>query len=120
MTEADAKALAAARHPQAEAAYRDAWSRWTPSSPRAGCPVGYGLVRIDVAVIDAAKGSGLRNLFKRDEGFDDGVDVLIEPSFVAAASACLEAALGSGAPGLDEERERQALTQAWVSRFGAL
>jgi len=119
LTEADVEALAAARHPQAEAAYRDAWSRWTPSSPRAGCPVGHGLRRIDQAVIDAAKASGLRNLFTRTEDFDDGVDELTEPSWVAAASACLEAALGSGAPGLVDERERQALTQAWVSRFGA-
>jgi hypothetical protein len=103
--------LAATRPDDAGRIYGEAWSRWEAQS-NWGSPLGYGLIEIHHAVYGSARRVGPQ-LFRYDPV--DGVDVLADPKWVVAEAACLEAALGLGAPHLLDDDGRAVLTQAWQS-----
>lgn len=105
----DVTVLAAARPDAAGHIYAEAWRRWQPQA-RSGSPVGYALILVHHAVEQSARRSGL-SVFRYDPV--DGVDVLADRTWAAAEAACVEAALGLGAPHLVDPTEQALLTQAW-------
>jgi hypothetical protein len=107
----DAMSLAAARPETAGQIYAESWRRWLPHVP-SGSPVGHALLLIHQAVERSARRTGLP-LFRYDT--IDEVEVLADSTWVAAGRACLEAALGLGAPHLVDPTEQALLTQAWRS-----
>jgi hypothetical protein len=105
----DVTVLAAARADAAGHVYAEAWRRWQAQA-RSGSPVGCALILVHQAVDRSARRSE-PSLFRYDPV--DGVDVLADRTWVAAKAACLEAALGLGAPHLVAPVEQALLTQAW-------
>jgi len=105
----DVTILASARPDTAGQIYAEAWGRWQPQA-RSGSPVGGALMLVHHAVEQSALRCGL-SLFRYDPV--DGVDILADRTWVAAEGACLEAALGLGAPHLVDATEQAVLTQAW-------
>jgi hypothetical protein len=105
----DVTVLAAARPGTAGHIYAEVWRRWQPQA-RSGSPVGCALILVHQAVEQSARRSG-PSLFRYDPV--DGVDVLADSTWVAAEAACLEAALGLGAPHLADPTDQALLTQAW-------
>jgi hypothetical protein len=105
----DVTVLAAARAHAAGHVYAEAWRRWQAQA-RSGSPVGCALILVHQAVDRSARRSE-PSLFRYDPV--DGVDVLADRTWVAAKAACLEAALGLGAPHLVAPAEQALLTQAW-------
>jgi hypothetical protein len=105
----DVTVLAAARADAAGHVYAEAWRRWQAQA-RSGSPVGCALILVHQAVDRSARRSE-PSLFRYDPV--DGVDVLADRTWVAAKAACLEAALGLGAPHLVAPAEQALLTQAW-------
>ena len=109
----DAAALASARDDRAGDAFRRAWQAWSQLGT-SGCPIGHGLVLVSGAVQHAAMSID-RSLLSFDPV--DGVDVLDDPTWIAARMACLEAAMAYGAPDLLSRVDTDSMCAAWQERF---
>lgn len=123
LTEAQAIALAAARHPDASAANLRTWHRWlacesdgVPAGHAGteGSPINRGPSVLSNAVFRRAEALGGEAATTFEE--EDGVFVLVAP-WSEADHALLDAALAFGAPEMAGE-DRAVLTQAWREVFG--
>lgn len=127
LDEATVTALAAARDPEASAAYQRVWNRWgadgiddlTLLDPGrdGGSPVGRGLLVVDDLVNQSAKSTpGASHYGRTDPDDPDSVELILAPGWHSAGLALIEAALALGAPGVAGE-DAAILFRAWSTVF---
>lgn len=119
--------LAAARDPEASAAYQRVWNRWGADGiddvtlldlgRAGGSPVGRGLLVVDDLVNQSAKSTpGASHYGRTDPDDPDSVELILEPNWHQAGLALIEAALALGAPDL-AGGEASVLLRAWGAVF---
>ena len=127
LDEATVTALAAARDPEASAAYQRVWNRWGADGiddvtlldlgRDGGSPVGRGLLVVDDLVNQRARAvPGASHFGRIDPDDPDSEELILEPSWHQAGLALIEAALALGAPGLAGD-EASVLLRAWGAVF---
>ncbi len=127
LNEATVEALAAARDPEASAAYQRVWNRWGATEiddvtlldlgRDGGSPVGRGLLIVDDLVNQRARAvPGASHFGRIDPDDPDSEELILEPSWHQAGLALIEAALALGAPGLAGD-EASVLLRAWGAVF---
>lgn len=129
----EVQALGLARHPDAGQAYSRAWATWLgitggathyqhqdlsqtlaiPSGERRS-PVNYGFTILHRLVWDRAVELVGPTVLLTDE--DD--ELSLDPTWAAAGTALLEAAMARGAPHLSSEQDQTSLLSAWRTVFG--
>ena len=127
LNEATVAALAAARDPEASAAYQRVWNRWGANEiddvtlldlgRDGGSPVGRGLLVVDDLVNQSAKSTpGPSHYGRTDPDDPDSVELILEPNWHQAGLALIEAALALGAPGVSGE-DAAILLRSWSTVF---
>lgn len=115
LTEESVHAVAAMDPADEEYLVGEVWQRFLQMHP-SGSPIGCGLIAVSGCIDEAARRVD-PGLFGLDE--DDGVEVLMDPTWQQAGHAACAAALALGAPDLLGEAENQRLASRWTTVFGA-
>jgi len=129
LDEVTVAALAAARDPEASAAYQRVWNRWGADEiddvtlfdlgRDGGSPVGRGLLMVEDLVNLSAKSTPEASHYGRADPDDpDGEELILEPRWHQAGLALIEAALALGAPEV-AGGEASILLRAWHIVFPA-
>ncbi|MEE9964408.1 MAG: hypothetical protein K4304_04850 [Propionicimonas sp.] len=127
LNEATVEALAAARDPEASAAYQRVWNRWGANEiddvtlldlgRDGGSPVGHGLLVVDDLINRRAQAvPGASHFGRIDPDDPDSEELILEPSWHQAGLALIEAALALGAPGVSGE-DAAILLRSWSTVF---
>jgi hypothetical protein len=110
------RVLAATRHPDADRVYSRAWNTWLTGvrEGRRGSPVNCGFSVLSSEVTKRARVlTGELAFFTDEEG-----QIQLEPTWQAASSTLLHAAMVFGAPGLCAPHDSSVLAAGWRSVMG--